>query len=507
MAGHLRTKLAELTKEKLELIEIYYGGIKMIGGELLVANAIYEYRYSTDQKESFKTTTKQAKDILSRSKQKEIPELIKTFSSQSVDINDEALTSASDELQMQSAIIDFLKNLCEEKCLLSFHDTSAKPIIGSNRKPDVTCVSKSITGHPSLSMVVTVIELKFEWDKSSSKKYKEAVQQAYTFAEEVFKCQPSRSMFYAIVTDIKETQIWKYFNGKSKLECQCSQLLDWTSAKPVIKHLLTQSLMELGFTKCLTSSIGNISDIESIKAKYSNSSARVFRCRYKDSEQIVLKCRFSSMLIDYERKVMNELIHDNIAKSSEVFKGIIDFVHYHYIQIRPCGQVFDREHKAIANDVYTKLKGALEFAHKSGYCHRDVKPMNIVIHTDNTPILIDWELAVESDTDVEFELSFTWAFASDEYLKLIFQTEKANFKKEYDFDSLLYSIIYVKIDLWPTIRLESIESVKNFIQKRQKIVDNILNREPEFRELVNPRINNDLDIVPKMDGLKILDTK
>jgi len=58
-----------------------------------------------------------------------------------------------------------------------------------------------------------------------------------------------------------------------------------------------------------------------------------------------------------------------------------------------------------ALDVIAKVGQALEYAHKKGIVHRDVKPANILFRTDGTPLLSDFGIA--KDFTVDNELTST----------------------------------------------------------------------------------------------------
>ena len=54
-----------------------------------------------------------------------------------------------------------------------------------------------------------------------------------------------------------------------------------------------------------------------------------------------------------------------------------------------------------ALDMMTRIGQALEYAHKHGIVHRDVKPANILFRSDGTPLLGDFGIAKEVSVDTE----------------------------------------------------------------------------------------------------------
>jgi serine/threonine-protein kinase PpkA len=54
-----------------------------------------------------------------------------------------------------------------------------------------------------------------------------------------------------------------------------------------------------------------------------------------------------------------------------------------------------------ALELVAKIGSALDFAHKRGVVHRDVKPQNILFRRDGTPLLSDFGIAKEVQIDTE----------------------------------------------------------------------------------------------------------
>ena len=101
-----------------------------------------------------------------------------------------------------------------------------------------------------------------------------------------------------------------------------------------------------------------------------------------------------------EARSVARLKHPNIL---EVFDfGSEDGIAYLVLELVEGGTLADRLGKPMdlrdAIDVLEQLAGALDHAHQHGILHRDVKPSNILIRKDGTPVLGDFGLAKMADS-------------------------------------------------------------------------------------------------------------
>lgn len=106
-----------------------------------------------------------------------------------------------------------------------------------------------------------------------------------------------------------------------------------------------------------------------------------------------------------EAKIGAQLQHPNIVSIYDVgeFEGNYYFA-MEYLE-RSLKDVIKsskegRLNPEIAMDILKQISGALEYAHKKGVIHRDVKPANILLRNDGTPVLVDFGIAklMESDS-------------------------------------------------------------------------------------------------------------
>lgn len=112
---------------------------------------------------------------------------------------------------------------------------------------------------------------------------------------------------------------------------------------------------------------------------------------------------------DFARRFLKEaetaanLIHPHIVTIYDVGKV---GQHYYMVMEYLEGTLKDRINESSRNkrglwqgdfaaslDIIKKVAGALEYAHKRGFIHRDIKPDNIMFRHDGTPVLVDFGIA------------------------------------------------------------------------------------------------------------------
>lgn len=101
------------------------------------------------------------------------------------------------------------------------------------------------------------------------------------------------------------------------------------------------------------------------------------------------------MRFQQEARSVARLKHPNIL---EVFDfGYDEEVAYLVLELVEGGTLVDRMGDPMALQevvrILGQVAGALDYAHRQGVVHRDVKPSNILIQTDGTPVLADFGLA------------------------------------------------------------------------------------------------------------------
>ena len=110
----------------------------------------------------------------------------------------------------------------------------------------------------------------------------------------------------------------------------------------------------------------------------------------------------------YSKRFLNEgriiaaLVHQNIITIHDV--GVADGVHYITMEHVAGGDLNARMRERVAPDealrLVRALASALDFAHRAGVVHRDVKPANVLFRPDGTALLTDFGIAKRLQDDV-----------------------------------------------------------------------------------------------------------
>lgn len=104
-----------------------------------------------------------------------------------------------------------------------------------------------------------------------------------------------------------------------------------------------------------------------------------------------------------EGRIVASLNHPNIITIHDI--GIADDEFYISMEYVKGGDLKQRIKSGItpdqALDYLAQLAGGLRAAHLRGVVHRDVKPANILFRADGTPLITDFGIAKQLDTDIE----------------------------------------------------------------------------------------------------------
>ena len=119
----------------------------------------------------------------------------------------------------------------------------------------------------------------------------------------------------------------------------------------------------------------------------------------------------------YEGRIIASLNHHNIITIHDI--GVIADRHYIAMEYLEEGSLADRIERGMQLpdilDLVESIGGCLDFVHRREIVHRDVKPANILFHTDGTPKLTDFGIAKQLDGDQNLTMDGS-AFGSPYYL-------------------------------------------------------------------------------------------
>lgn len=125
---------------------------------------------------------------------------------------------------------------------------------------------------------------------------------------------------------------------------------------------------------------------------------------------------FSKRFVN-EGRIIAGLSHTNIITVHDV--GIADGQHYLSMEYVEGGDLTSRIAQVmtadVALDIVEKIASCLDFAHKRGVIHRDVKPANILFRDDGTPLLTDFGIAKHLKKSSDLTMTGT-ALGSPHYI-------------------------------------------------------------------------------------------
>jgi serine/threonine protein kinase/Tfp pilus assembly protein PilF len=135
---------------------------------------------------------------------------------------------------------------------------------------------------------------------------------------------------------------------------------------------------------------------------------------------------------------------------------------------------------ATAARLVASVADALDHAHRAGVIHRDVKPSNILVRADGTPVLTDFGLAREEGLP---SMTLTGDFVGTPYYVSPQQVVSRSVKVDHRTDVFSLGVtLYELLTLRRPFEGES----------SQEIFEKILTREPVDPQKLNPRIASDL---------------
>lgn len=179
-----------------------------------------------------------------------------------------------------------------------------------------------------------------------------------------------------------------------------------------------------------------------------------------------------SFLVEAERLNRLSLDHDGLVKVNECFQAN-DTAYYvmEFISGRNLRQLVEaspnhRLSEAEALPIIQKVADAVSYLHQNQVTHLDIKPDNILLRDDGTPVLIDFGLAKHYDRKGNATSTLKVAGCSDGYSPLEQYAGITRFSPESDVYALAATLLYMltgkdprkAIDITPSIIDESLPS-------------------------------------------------
>jgi len=195
-----------------------------------------------------------------------------------------------------------------------------------------------------------------------------------------------------------------------------------------------------------------------------------------------------------EAQSAGRLKHANIVSIHDAStNGDFCYLTMEYIAGPDLGKFCDKDHLLPlkrALKIIISICEALNYAHKNGVIHKDIKPTNILLDQENIPKLTDFGITQMVESTLKFGIFGTPSYMSPEQLKNEVITKKSDIfslgcvlyelvtgQKAFEGDNF-FSTIYKVIYEEPT----SISSIRQDIPPiLEKIIKKALSKEPEKR--------------------------
>jgi serine/threonine protein kinase len=139
--------------------------------------------------------------------------------------------------------------------------------------------------------------------------------------------------------------------------------------------------------------------------------------------------------------------------------------------------------------IVAKVASALDLAHRKGIVHRDVKPANILFHQDGTPLLSDFGIAKQTQTDSE--LTSTGTILGSPYYMSPEQAEGMHVDGRTDIYSL--GVIFYEM-LTGQRPYQGDSAVKVILQHIQSPIPELPGEYGRFTSLLNRMMAKDRDL-------------
>ncbi len=193
-----------------------------------------------------------------------------------------------------------------------------------------------------------------------------------------------------------------------------------------------------------------------------------------------------------EGQIIASLNHNNIITIYDI--GVFGERYYLSMEYLEGGNLEDKILEGItpaaALDMVEVIGDCLDFLHKRNIIHRDIKPANILFHSDGTPILTDFGVAKQQETDSRLTKDGT-ALGSPYYIS----PEQAESKPVdgrsdiYSLGIILYEMLTGKkpfegesdIQIIISHLSDPVPSLPDGLEQYQELVDRMIAKDPDER--------------------------
>ncbi len=211
-----------------------------------------------------------------------------------------------------------------------------------------------------------------------------------------------------------------------------------------------------------------------------------------------------------EAKIVSQLNHPNIVTVFDV--GVVDNYHYLAMEYVPGKELRHlRQNMSLLDKikVVKEIASALNYAGNKGYVHRDVKPENIMLNSeDGRAVLMDFGIARATDTD--HHMTKTGTAIGTPYYMSPEQAQGNPVDKRSDLYSLgvvLFQLLagYVPYDAESSVAIgikhitEPVPFLPRHLRVFQPVIEKVMAKEPDKRYQTGAELVTALDKINIMD--------
>jgi len=212
-----------------------------------------------------------------------------------------------------------------------------------------------------------------------------------------------------------------------------------------------------------------------------------------------------------EARIVANLTHQNIITVHDV--GVHNEFHYIAMEYLPGDTLDDKLKKNLDTqqilNIIKQIAAALDFAHKKGIIHRDVKPDNILFREDGTAVLTDFGIARSAKSETKMTATGT-VIGTPHYMspEQAQGQEIGPWSDIYSLGIVLYELLSGKVpfDADSTIAVvfkhitEPVPDLPEAHEQYQPLVNTMLAKEPTARYQTGREVIADIECLDRGDA-------